>query len=49
MVTLMVTDFLVSSLKLGVSFEGVGMESPVVLETCKWKLISKMKANKGFQ
>lgn len=49
MVTLMVPDFLVNSLKLGVSFEGVGMESPVVLETCKWKLISEMKANKGFQ
>lgn len=44
MVTLMVPNFLVNSLKLGVSFEGVGMESPVVLEICKWKLISEMKA-----
>lgn len=48
MVTLMVPNFLVKSLKLGVSFEGVGMESPVVSEIGKWKLISKMKANRGF-
>lgn len=48
MVTLMVPNFLVNSLKLGVSFGGVGMESPIVLEICKWKLISEMKANRGF-
>lgn len=33
MVTLMVPNFSVNSLKLGVSFGGIGMESPVVLET----------------
>lgn len=49
MVTLMVPNFSVNSLKLGVSFKGIGMESSVDLETCKWKLISEVKANKGFQ